>query len=196
VRNSTRVFLAWSFLASFLTVPLAAESITYTMTGTLTGTLDGTPFFDKAFTFVFDANTADITSPDPGVLFDEASSTSTSIAGFSAGDFTQGIAVAAVPSLGRVGFADPSNTDESLVIENSGFDGWNLATTVGPFEESGAALGSTGDFSTSLGTLVFFGGAENVSFSATVAAVPEPATIGLIALSLFGIALRRRMLRG
>jgi hypothetical protein len=40
-------------------------------------------------------------------------------------------------------------------------------------------------FSTSLGTLVLTG-AQNVSFGATVAAVPEPATISLIAISLFG----------
>jgi hypothetical protein len=191
-----RVFVSWSFMALCLTLPLAAESITYTMTGTLSGTLNGTPFFNKAFTFVFLGNTADITSPDPGVLLDEASSTSISIAGFSAGDFTEGIGVAAVPSAGRVGFAIPSNLDDSLVIENSGFDGWNLATSVGPFEESGAALGSDGDFSTSLGTLVFFGGAENVSFSASVAAVPEPASVGLVAVSLLGIALRRRWARG
>ncbi len=194
MRNSMKVFVSGSFMAFCLTLPLAAGPITYTMTGDLSGTLDGTPFLDKAFTFVLDGNTADITTFASVVLVDEASSTSISIAGFTTADFTEPVEAAVDPLVGVAGIINLPDT-AGITIGNTGFEPWNLATSLGPLEETGAPFAAVGTFTTSLGTLVI-SGAENVSFSASTAAVPEPASVGLVALSLLGIALRRRWARG
>jgi hypothetical protein len=186
---STKVFVFWSLTALCLALPLAAEPITYTMTGTLSGSLGVTDFSGAAFTIVLDGDTANIT--EAGALFNGATSTSISIAGFGSGDFTEGIDAATAG--GIAGLLNLSGTD-GILIENLGFAGWDLATSLGPLEETGAAYLDTVSFDTSLGTLTITD-AENVSFGASTSTVPEPATVGLVALSLFGIALRRRWAR-
>jgi PEP-CTERM motif len=187
-----KVFVSCSFLAICLTLPLAAESITYTMTGDLSGSLNGVNFSDEAFTFVLGGDTGGVSGS--ALLSNDATSSSISIAGFATTDFTEGVAAGvAGPFAGIINASDTAG----IVIGNIGFGGWNLATPLGPLGESGPAFDSGGSFSTGAGTLVIDEfGAENVSFTAATSAVPEPATVGLIALSLFGIALGRRRVRG
>jgi hypothetical protein len=95
--------------------------------------------------------------------------------------------------LGDAGIVN-STESAGILIANADFVGWNLATSLGPLDDSGgASIERTLD--TSLGVLGITD-ATNLSFGASTAAVPEPATIGLVALSLFGIALPRRWARG
>jgi hypothetical protein len=188
-----KVFISWSFMALCLTLPLAAESITYTMSGDISGTLGGVGFSDAAFTFVLDGEPTGVTSDGVGDLSNAATSNSISIAGFATDEFTGGIDAYATPLLGDAGILNSTESD-GIVIANPGFVVWNLETSLGPLPDSGG-VSIEGTLDTSLGVLSITG-AENVSFGASTTTVPEPATIGLIALSLFGIALRRRWLRG
>jgi hypothetical protein len=186
-------------MALCLTLPLAAGPITYTMTGTLSGSLNGHAFTNEAFTFVLDGTTAGVTD-DSGILVNDATSDSISITGVGSGDFTQPVEALVVPGYGIAGIGN-SALNSGVVIENGGFNTWNLSTSLGSLEEAGGAWADGGTLDTSFGVLVITG-AENVSFSASItnaniiAAVPEPATIGLVALSLIGMAVRRRLARG
>lgn len=176
-------------IAMCLTLPLAASPIIYTMTGTLSGTIGGVGFQNEPFTFVFDGDTTGVFDDSPTLLFNPVTASSLSITTIGSGDFTQALDVGVDSMNDSAGFADPTITDV-LAAQNAGFAGWNLASSIGPLEQTGAAFLADGSFDTSLGTLDLIG-ATNVSFGA-VAAVPEPATTGLIALSLVGVALRRR----
>jgi hypothetical protein len=199
VRNFMKVFVCGSFMALGLTLPLAAGSITYTMTGTLSGSLDGSAFSNAAFTIVLDGSTTGVTN-DSGVLLNDATSDSISIAGFTSTDFTQPVEALVIPSFGIAGVGDYATTS-GIAIDNSAFDTWNLATSLAPAEQTGAAYAAYGTLETALGALVI-DSANNVVFSASttnaniLTAAPEPATIGLVALSLIGMAVRRRWVRG
>jgi PEP-CTERM motif len=185
--------VCWSFMALCLTLPLAASSIVYTMTGTLSGSLNGHAFSDAAFTIVLDGNTSNITD-DAGVLLNQATSDTISIAGFTTTDFTQPVDAVAIPSFAFAGVGDFATTS-GIAIDNASLATWNLATAFGPVEQTGGAYAAEGTIETGLGALVITG-AENVSFSSTLTSAPEPATVGLVALSLIGIAVRRRFVRG
>ena len=190
---SMKVFICLSFMVLCLTLPLAAGSITYTMTGDISGSLNGVDFSNAAFTFVLDGTTAGVASDGAGDLINEATSNSISIVGFASDEFTGGIDAYATPLLGDAGIVN-STESAGIVIANPGFVGWNLATSLGPLDASGGAS-IEGTLDTTLGVLAITD-ATNVSFGASTAAVPEPASVELVALSLLGIALCRRWVRG
>lgn len=173
-----------------LSTTASAATIYYQMTGNLTGSLGGNAFTDALFTFDFIGDTTGVTGTDP--LLNPATSTSFLIAGFSAATFSEPIDVGVSPAAGIAGFADATAVN-GLSLQNAGFIGWDLASPAGPLTAA-SPFSAVGTLSTSLGSLVFVD-ASNLSFTASLTPIPEPAPCALLGMGLAAlgwIKLRKR----
>jgi hypothetical protein len=180
-----RAFYGVFVLAAFLSLPLAAGPIEYIESGQLSGTLGSTVLTNAAFSFTFFGDTANITGTNP--ILNPALSNVITIAG-SPGAFTTAVEVGDSNAASVVGFSDLS-LNNGITLVNAAAATYNLATAIGPltavteFDLNASTLGTT------LGTLTITS-ATNLSFQAVP--TPEPATVGLAALALLGMAVAGR----
>ncbi len=169
--------------------PARAGAITYTFSGVGNGTVDATAWSGD-FTFVFTADTSNITSSplefyqrNIGGTFSEGSYSATLVADNTVVDNT-------APSTPRLGFFNVT-FDNGGTIQNSTFTTYNLSTSLGPITGTGSNLLPTllapPGFGTTGGDTVELLGISSLTFTAT--AVPEPTSLALLAAGLAGCGL-------
>ncbi len=170
--------------------PARAGVITYTFSGVGNGTVDTTAWSGD-FTFVFTADTANITSGggeyfqrNIGGTFSEGSYSATLVADNTVVDNT-------APSTPRLGFFNVT-FDNGGTIQNSTFTTYNLSTSLGPITGTGSnllpTLNPSGDgFGTTNGHTIELLGISSLTFTAS--AVPEPSSLALLAAGLAGCGL-------
>jgi hypothetical protein len=197
-RHLRALVVGFAAVASGLafSMPARAGMVTYTFNGVGNGTVDSTAWSGD-FTFVFTADTSNITSGG-GEFFQRNIG----------GTFTQGsfsatlnaddtVVVNNDPSTPRLGFFN-STFDNGGTIQNPLFTTYDLSTSFGPITGTGSNLLPTLNtlghgFDTTDGHTVELLGITSLTFTAT--AVPEPASVTLFATGLAACALflhRRR----
>jgi hypothetical protein len=189
--------------------PSQAALITYTGTTIASGTLGLNTFTNAEVTIELTADTSGVIEPDPvdipGFLNNAGTATLT-IAGLETATFNDPDGYSAVffpatvlPVCPCVGIFESGTAIIGLL--DASLAGYDLQSAFGPLTGTGSGLvtnpdGSPVAFSTTAGALFLTGGVERVTFTVTVAAVPEPASLSLFAVGALGaIAARRRRQR-
>lgn len=194
--------LAILTLGTLLCTSLQASSITFKLSGIATGTLGATDFTNATFE-IDSAGDTDMVAFIPPVppfggaqyLLNPLTSTTLSIQSIGSAILTDNLQEFATQSslvFGPFGGLGTSTGVVLLAIENGSFNGYALASSIGPLS-GGSVLNAGTGFNTSSGTLVIrsFSG----TFQATVgsAAAPEPGSMALMSLAgLTFLAFRQR----
>jgi hypothetical protein len=177
----------------------SAAPITYTFSGTVDGFTcvactgsDNTPLPGGAFTFVVTGDTTAINNSDPFFTLHNLDGTFTQ--GLFSATLT-GVTVESNDSLDLINFYNSSFLN-GLGMSNPALSGYQLSTSIGPLNvtDPGAGPNSTfsGGFFTTTGTeQVQFTSSDSLTFS-SASAVPEPATISLVAIGLASLRYSRR----
>jgi hypothetical protein len=190
--------------------PTQAAAITYTTVSIASGTLGATPFTDALVTVELTADTSGVIEPVPGIFFNVGTAMLT-IAGLGTATFNDPNGYAAVffppsaiPSCPCAGFFDdaahfPASGTGIFGLVDASLAGYDLQSAFGPLTGTGIGVATNPDgspvaFSTTAGTLLLTDGGDLVTFTATVAAVPEPGSLSLVAVGALGAlaAWRRR----
>ncbi len=169
--------------------PARAGAITYTFSGVGNGTVDATAWSGD-FTFVFTADTSNITS-SPLEFYQRNIGGTFSEGSYSAALLADNIVtVDTDPSFPRLGFFN-SVASNGGTIQNSTFTTYDLSTSFGPITGTGNNLLPTllapPGFGTTGGDTVELLGISSLTFTAT--AVPEPTSLALLAAGLAGCGL-------
>lgn len=173
--------------------PAFAVPITYTEQAVGSGSLDGVAFTDATVVLTMINDTANVIGGP--ALFENIGTATVSVADGAPETFTDAMEVFSAPAIPGVGFSDLTLGVDILDNVNSTFATYGLTTSIGPI--TGAPLFSAGvSFPTDSGAFILHGVTGNVTFTASLAAVPEPSALALLAAALaglFGVArLRQR----
>jgi len=190
---SIRFLLAALVLALLHPALAQAGPITYTLTGDFSGTLAGssstTTFTNSPFTWTEQGDTTSLTTTldgFPAVQLSTGTIQLPAIGATTSPTMTMYLAIAQAFSAG--GFVNLAD-NAGLSILDSNFFTYNPTLALGP---DNVAFNSWLAFTTGLGTLDFTGG-SNLVFTADLGSsggggnnVPEPASLGLLLISVAG----------
>ena len=198
--------------------PVQADPITYTFTATGSGVLNGISFADALVTFTF---TGDTSSVATGYVFSDGSDcpvcivNATTLATVNVGGVTDTIAELVLPLL--IPYSVPVDVEPefqgravALILEDANgigmlgtlsneFVGQSLTGPLGPI--SGPAISfinhipGEGELATDSGSFLWTAHPDTSTFTATTAAVPEPASITLLGIGGVVALLGRRLRR-
>ena len=194
--------------------PTQAAPITYTTESIASGTLGATPFTNVLVTVELTADTSGVIEPVPGIFVNQGTATVT-IDGLGTAAFNDPNGYAAVffpqsvlPNCPCFAFFDdaanfPASGTAIFGLADAGLAGFDLQSAFGPLTGTGIGLATNPDgspvaFSTTAGNLLLTDGGDPVTLTVTVAptAVPEPASLSLLAVGALGaITARRRRQR-
>ena len=207
-----RILVAALMMSAVLgwAAPIQAAPITYTVTSTASGTLGATAFADVLVTVELTADTSGVVEPAPGVFVNQGTATVT-IDGLGTATLNDPNGYAAVffpqsvfPNCPCFAFFDdganfPSSGTAIFGLLDASLAGYDLQSAFGPLTGTGIELATNPDlspvaFSTTAGTLFLTGGGDPVALTVTVAptAVPEPASLSLLAVGALGAMTARR----
>ena len=189
--------------------PTQAAPITYTVESIASGTLGATPFTNALVTVELTADTSGAFEPDPvaapGFFFNPGTATLT-IDGLATATFNDPSGYSAIffpPTVlpNCPCFSIFEGGTGILGLMDASLAGYDLQSAFGPLTGTGGGLATNPDgspvaFLTTAGTLFLTDGGDPATLTVTVAptAVPEPASLSLVAVGALG-ALRARRRR-
>jgi len=147
-----------------------AAQITFTFTGTGTGTVGGVPFTDAAYTITLVGDTTAITS-SLNVYHLVGTTATMAIAGIGTATITQPVEVYDNPNVHALGFALEGGYTQ-LGFENSAFDTYALAASLGPISGLGpSSINQFTNLASNLGPITL-SSSSSVTFEAVLGNPP------------------------
>ena len=198
LQRISQFFLLMSLAAGLAVssaAPASADMMTVTQTGVGSGTIGGSAFGPSSFVITSILDTANRAS-FVGGFSNDALSASISISGVGDFDFLTGTRIfvnnsTLKPGLSRAGVG---SLDLYNGPTNAAFAAWDLLTSIGPIMGQGDLIqwSSLPQINTTGGILLFNTASTDTTFTAPVAAVPEPGVTTLAFLGCLGLLKRWR----
>jgi hypothetical protein len=162
-----------------------ADTITFTDTATMSGSLDGVSFTNALVTFTVVGDTANSSNGGSGSVFRLPGVTTVTVAGVGS-DTLSDASTGAVDNqtLGVAGISDfTTHIGLTFTVNAAAFDTYSLTSSIGPI--TGSAEVSIFDFATVNGSLDLAAISRQSTFTAVEA--PEPSSMALLGMGLFGL---------
>ena len=203
-----------AILGLFLAMADGANAglITYTITETSSGSLGADAYADAQVTLTFVGDTSNVVNVETGVFYNSLGTATVTIEGLGTATFTEPVTVYSDHSFLLGSFGYPSigfyNGTSYSAIQLSGgitnliapeYATYDLTTSFSPVAGSVFNSFVPGGYATDRGTFVLNPASGTFSASASVSAVPEPASLmmfGTGAVGLIGYVRRRRWTTG
>jgi hypothetical protein len=169
--------------------PVGAMPITYEEKAVGTGSLGSTSFTDTLVTITFVGDTTNVVLINPGLFRNPVGTATADVANTGTATFTDTM-IAFINYNVPPAIAGISDLTLNLLVldtYNSAFATYDLASSIGPISGP-SSFNPSGIFPTTLGNFQLTAVGDSTFTAAVTAAVPEPATVLLLASGLIGLA--------
>lgn len=188
MKPTIRCLILMPAVLMFLSSDLAAAPITYTFETVTSGEIGDVAFTDQPVVITTMADTDNIITESFGyfVINDSA----TIQIGGTTYDIANTTSHAFNNTFGSATFGNDDVGIDSFVLENGAFSTYDGSTSLGPIV-GGAFIDSGVDFDTVGGSNIEFDGGFPITTTFTATLIPEPASVGLLALGGLMLLFRR-----